>query len=132
MTQEYVTTQIVTAWASEQDGEPGYSVKDEAGNITWRAKAAFEASHIAMGHTGHLAPHERRVVAEKAQNDDRVTKLTAFVGTERFRGLNSLDRQRLEIQLSGMSLVGNVLSDRVDDFPPAPSAEPAPAAESAA
>ncbi len=128
MTQEYVTTQIVTAWSSEQDGQPGYCIKDAEGVVTWRDKAAFEASYISMGHTGHLAPHERRVVAEKAQNEDRVVKLTAFLETDFFRGLNSLVRQQLEIQLSAMSLLGNVLSDRVDDFTPAP----APAVESAA
>lgn len=132
MTQHYVTTQIVTALASEQDGKPGYFVQDEAGNIIWRDKAAFEASHTSIGQADHLTPEQRLVVAEKAQNDASVAKLTAFVGSDEFRGLNSLERQRLEIQLSGMSLVGNVLCDRVDDFPLAPAADPAPAAESAA
>lgn len=121
MTQEYVTTQHVTAWPAEQDGVPGYWIKDAEGNNTWREKSAFEASYIPMGHTGHLAPHERRVVAEKFQNKDRVIKLTAFLETDFFRGLSSLVRQQLEIQLSAMSLLDNVLTDRVDDFPPAPA-----------
>lgn len=130
MTQEYVTTQHVTAWTAEQDGVPGYFIKDDQGDITWREKAAFEASYIPMGNTGHLAPADRQVVAEKALNDDRVIKLTALVNSDEFRRLNSLERQRLEIQLSGMSLVGNVLSDRVDDLEPVPAL--APAVESAA
>lgn len=125
MTQEYVTTQLVTAWPAEQDGVPGYFIKDAEGNTTWREKAAFEASHLPMGHNGHLTAAERLVVAEKVQNEDRVAKLTAFVGSDEFARLNSLSRQRLEIQLSGMSLVGNVLADRVDDFPPALAVESA-------
>lgn len=123
MTQEYITTQQVTAWPAEHNGMPGYCVNAPDGVVTWKAKAAFEAAYVAMGHTGHLAPHERRVVGEKALNDDRVAKLTTFIETDLFRGLNSLVRQQLEIQLSAMSLYGNVLADRVDDFTPAPVAE---------
>lgn len=125
MTQEYVTVQHVTAWAAEQDGQAGYNVKDADGVVTWKSKAAFEAAFVPIGHTGHLAPHERRVVGEKALNDNNVAKLTAFLETPLFGSLSTLDQQRLKIQLGGMSLVGNVLADRVDDFTPAPTAESA-------
>jgi len=125
MTQEYASTQIVTAWPAEQDGQAGYKVKDAEGVVTWKAKKAFEADHVPMGHTGHLAPHERRVVAEKAVNDDRVIKLTAFRQTDFYRGLSTLVQQQLEIQLGAMSLLANVLADRVDDFTPAPAVESA-------
>jgi hypothetical protein len=127
MTQEYVTTQQVLAWETTQDGQAGYTVKAENGTTTWKPKADFEATHVAMGHTGHLQPHERRVVAERAQNDDRVQKLAAFLESDRFQSLDSLKQQHLQIQHDAMTLLANVLADRIDDFAPAPVAESATA-----
>lgn len=125
MTQEYVTVQRVTAWAAEQKGQAGYHVEDSRGVVGWQSKQAFEASHVPMGHTGHLTADQRDVVAQKALNDDQVIKLTALLETDRFRGMNSLERQQVQIQLSAASLLANVLADRVDDFTPAPAAESA-------
>lgn len=37
-----------------------------------------------------LAPHQQRVVDEKAELDDRAGKLNVFIGTEVFKGYLSL------------------------------------------
>jgi len=116
MTQEYVTVTQVMAWPAEQDGQPGYNVKAPSGTIAWQAKETFESAHVAMGHTGHLAQYQRRVVAEKALNDDRVTKLTAFLATDAFKALRNQEKATMEIQLGAMSLYSNVLAERIDDF----------------
>lgn len=116
MTQEYVSVTQVLAWPAEQDGQPGYNVKAASGTITWQSKEAFESSHVAMGHTGHLAQHQRRVVADRALNDDRVSKLTAFVETDAFKGLRTREKQTIALQLGAMSLYSNVLAERIDDF----------------
>ena len=45
MTHKYIGTKIITAWAAEQDGKPGYGVKYEDGYTSWSPKAIFETAY---------------------------------------------------------------------------------------
>ena len=45
MTHKYIGTKIVTAWASEKDGLPGYGVKYEDGYTSWSPKEVFESAY---------------------------------------------------------------------------------------
>lgn len=97
--------------------EPGYAVKYEDGYTSWSPKAVFEAAYLPMGHIGHLAPHQQRVVGEKVELDDRLTKLTAFLDTDRFKALDQPERNRLEYQANLMTSLSHVLADRIAEFP---------------
>lgn len=45
MTHKYIGTKIVTAWAAEKDGQPGYGVKYADGYTSWSPKEAFEDAY---------------------------------------------------------------------------------------
>lgn len=79
MTQKYVSSKIVTAWAQPKDGEDGYAVKYADGYTSWSPAQIFEESHVAMGHTDALPAWQERIVAEYVQLNDRYTKLQAFL-----------------------------------------------------
>lgn len=79
MTQEYFGSKIITAWAQEKDGAPGYAVKYEDGYTSWSPKDVFERSYLPIGNVAHEPLFIQRMAGEKAQNDDRLTKLGAFL-----------------------------------------------------
>lgn len=66
-----------------------------------------------------LQPHERRVVDEKAENDVRLGKLTAFMDTETFRSLDDQQQSLLKSQASLMRALSTVLGKRIAFFPSA-------------
>jgi len=45
MTHKYIGVKIITAWAAERDGKPGYGVKYEDGYTSWSPKAIFETAY---------------------------------------------------------------------------------------
>lgn len=116
MTQHYVGTKIVMAWAQDKDGQPGYSVKYSDGYISWCPKAQFEEANVAIGHIGHLPPHQQRVVAELEQLADRVQKLEAFLATPLYAGLPDDERQLLKMQADAMVLYMGILNTRAAKF----------------
>ncbi len=117
MKQHYVGTKQIIAWPKEKDGAEGYAVRYEDGYISWSPKEVFEAAYLPMGYVGHLAPHQLRVVGEKTELDDRLTKLKAFLNTDRFKALDQLERRRLEYQANLMTSLSHVLEDRIAEFP---------------
>lgn len=81
MTQHYVGTKIVLAWAAEKDGKPGYGLRYPDGYISWSPKDVFEEAYLPLGHIDSLPPFAQRLAAEKAQLADRVQKLGQFLET---------------------------------------------------
>lgn len=63
-----------------------------------------------------LLPHEQRVVAEHAELDDRLNKLSAFLLTDTFDQLGVDAQDRLRAQVAAMSDYSNVLSERIAAF----------------
>lgn len=63
-----------------------------------------------------LAPHQERVVAEKADLDDRLQKLVAFFATPTYAGLSEAERSRLRSQSFFMIGYSAVLGERIEAF----------------
>ena len=61
-------------------------------------------------------PHQQRVVDEKAELDDRRSKLAAFLYTGTFEALAAAERERLEKQLRLMTSYSDVLAERIKAF----------------
>lgn len=62
------------------------------------------------------APHQQRVLDEKAELDGRLTKLDAFFGTSIFNGLDEEERERLAAQSRVMGEYSAILGDRIAAF----------------
>lgn len=102
--------------APEHPAEPGYAVKYPDGYISWSPKAIFEAAYLPIGHIGHLPAHQQRVIGEKAQLDDRLTKLDGFIGTPVFSGLPETEQELLKLQADAMRVYRDVLARRIEAF----------------
>lgn len=63
-----------------------------------------------------LKPHQERVVTEKNELDDKRKKLTAFIGSDVWRGLAEIEQSRLNRQLGAMTLYSNILKERIASF----------------
>lgn len=114
MTQHYVGTKQIMGWEqAHADGREGYTVKYEDGYTSWSPKGIFEAAYIPMGHIGHLPPHVQRVVGEKAQNDDRLTKLDAFLASAKAVELTPKQISLMEQQLDHMRDLSVILGERL-------------------
>lgn len=115
--------------AGEEQNVPGYLVEytdggtpndpRHAGYISWSPKEQFDAAYQARPAVAGLAPHQQRVVDEKAELDDRLTKLCAFTKTMTFASLDSDERNRLDQQAATMAMYSDILADRIAAFTPA-------------
>jgi hypothetical protein len=117
MTQHYIGTKQITAWEQEKDGAQGYAVKYADGYTSWSPKDVFEAAYLPMGHVGHLAPHQQRVVGEKVQLDDKIAKLHGFTATDTFASLPEDERKILDRQIDAMTAYTLILARRIAEFP---------------
>lgn len=64
----------------------------------------------------NMAPHQERVVAEKAELDEKIDKLTSFIDTPVFAGLDEAEQERLVRQLHHMGHYTAVLGERIAAF----------------
>lgn len=62
------------------------------------------------------APHQQRVVDEKAELDARREKLGAFKNTDVFAGLPWQEQERLNTQAHLMTMLSAVLGERIANF----------------
>lgn len=139
MTQRFIGSKIVIAqamtrlayneyrgWtlpADENGADEGYLVEytdggqpnhpAHAGYISWSPKAQFDAGYLSIGNVDGVPPHLQRVVAEKAQLDDKIEKLSAFFGTDVFKGLPAKQNELLTAQLSCMREYSGLLAERL-------------------
>jgi hypothetical protein len=63
-----------------------------------------------------MQEHQEWVVLEKDQLDEKIQKLTAFVGGTIFAGLTDAERSRLSIQLQHMNGYSEILGQRIASF----------------
>lgn len=56
-----------------------------------------------------LAPHQQRVVAEKAELDEKLNKLEAFFESPIYNKLDCSERKRLQLQASSCELIQTFL-----------------------
>jgi len=64
----------------------------------------------------NLAPHQQRVVAEKAELDEKLNKLEAFFENPIYNKLDCSERKRLQLQASFMRAYSDVLGERIAAF----------------
>lgn len=65
-----------------------------------------------------LAPHQERVVTEKADLDAKIMKLSIFVGSAAFKSVvpDTLEQGRMQRQLVVMSEYSSILGERIEAF----------------
>lgn len=63
-----------------------------------------------------MQPHQQRVVAEKAGIDENIVKLSKFVHGPLFQTIDDAERDRLHRQLGAMTLLSDILGDRIQAF----------------
>jgi hypothetical protein len=63
-----------------------------------------------------MQPHQERVVAEKKELDDKLSKLNAFLTGTTFSTLPEDERQRLQRQSKLMGQYSGVLGERITAF----------------
>lgn len=68
-----------------------------------------------------LLPHQQRVVDEKLELDEKLTKLGAFFDTPMFAGLDEDEKSRLERQEEAMTKYSVILGERIAAFQAAAS-----------
>jgi hypothetical protein len=63
-----------------------------------------------------LKPHQERVVAEKAELDEKHAKLIAFGQSEQFASVDPAEQERLKRQSKIMDEYSQVLGERIAAF----------------
>jgi len=63
-----------------------------------------------------MQPYQERVVTEKNELDEKLSKLKAFTRTDAFAKIDSDEAALLMIQLGAMQLYSNTLGDRIAAF----------------
>jgi len=121
--QDYNTFRGWTLPAGENGADEGYLVEytdggsrnTEAykGYVSWSPKEQFDNAYIEVPISKPLEPHMLRVAAEKAELDNRLNKLIAFMDTGIFKRLGNFEKVLLHEQADIMSNYSSVLKLRL-------------------
>ena len=120
-------------WATPEGEDPadgGYLVEYEDGGkandsrhtgyISWSPADVFERTYKEVSNIpdqwADLPLHQRRVMVEKGEVSERLSKLLAFFATPLFAGLSEAERARLRSQSLFMIGYVTVLQERIDAF----------------
>lgn len=63
-----------------------------------------------------IPAHQQRVLDEHTELEKRITSLAAFVHTEIYAGLETVDQDHLDVQLKTMRLYSHILAMRIVRF----------------
>ena len=63
-----------------------------------------------------MQPHQERVIAEKAELDAKIDKLTAFLKGDVFSTLSEGEQDRMKRQHAHMEAYSGILSERIVNF----------------
>lgn len=75
-----------------------------------------EPAQVQAAPASTLEPHQQRVVGEKAELDERLAKLHAFLKTGVFKSLPDEDQIMLDRQATAMSILSGILKARIARF----------------
>lgn len=64
-----------------------------------------------------MLPYQERVVAERAENEARLDRLTEFLASDTFSTLPDAERDRLVKQSGIMIQYSDILAERIAAFP---------------
>lgn len=139
---QYIGTKIVIATAmtraeyniyrgwklpvNEEEGDAGYLIEYQDGGkpnddrhvgyISWSPAEQFERANVPFDARDDLAPHQLRVVAERADLDARAERLASFIMGDTFASLPADERDRLQRQRMLMGELSTVLAERIEAF----------------
>lgn len=102
--------------ANEKGEDEGYLViiqQRGEGHASWLPKDIFESTHLLVGEVSELPPFHQRIKAERTQLIDRIQKLVAFIGMDRFLDLDAFEQSRLNSQLDYMQSYRRELDERL-------------------
>lgn len=105
--------ECVTAQSAFKSCWSGYTVTNSRGDSEWLPKRKFEENYLLVGDISGYAPHEQRVLIERAELSNRIAKLADFTGTELFMKLGD-ERELLNTQLQHMMNYRHILDQRID------------------
>lgn len=63
-----------------------------------------------------IPAHQQRVLDEHTELEKRITSLGAFLRTEVYAGLDTVDQDHLDVQLKTMRLYSHILAMRITRF----------------
>jgi hypothetical protein len=63
-----------------------------------------------------LLPHQARVITEKTDLDEKISKLGTFLNSDSFLNLNIVERGQLHRQYAAMSSYSKILDERIALF----------------
>lgn len=95
---------------------------DQAKAMFEHALAGVACANEPKTATSYLQPHQQRVVDERAELDERLAKLSAFIDGATFRTLDADEQNRLEQQAAVMATYSDILTERIAAFMPAAAA----------
>ncbi len=90
-------------------GQPNHPKHD--GYISWSPSAVFEGAYLPMGDVSDCPDWVQRLVAEKAQLDDRLSKLIAYLDSVELVSPHIL---KLREQESLMRSLSDLLAERLE------------------
>lgn len=61
-------------------------------------------------------PHQQRVVDEKSELDEKLSKLDAFLRTDTFKSLRNEEQILLDRQATAMRIYSGILGERIKLF----------------
>lgn len=64
-----------------------------------------------------MQPHQERVVKERAELDEKISKLSKFIGTDTFQALPLSEQTLLREQRDVMNRYSSILGERIAAFP---------------
>lgn len=112
--------------ANEDGADEGYLVEytdggkpnhpNHTGYISWSPKQQFETAYFPVANAEGLAPHQVRVIGEKAQLDVKLAKLMAFQESPIYSTVDSDEQSRLSMQRDAMAAYSQVLGLRIAAF----------------
>ena len=132
MTRSFISTQVFTAvsmtrgkyclireWDlpdTENPRDKGYLITYPDGHKTWLPKTQFEASTLELPSTKGLEPYQERLIGERTQLHDRLTKLSDAMKKPTFLGLGHSARELLVSQSRAMAQYLARLNERIAVF----------------
>lgn len=138
----YIGTKVIQAWAmtlgeynayrgwqppvGEAQAAPGYLVEyldggknndqRHIGYISWSPKEQFDNAYRERPLVPGLAPHQQRVVDERTDLVERLTKLNEFFETPIFATVQADEQHRMRTQAVAMRTLSEILGERIAAF----------------
>lgn len=114
MTQVYISNSPVYAYPEVKGGVQGYRVEYSFEESFWMEKGRFATQFLPVNLPTHDIPEfQQRLLAERTQLADRITKLVTSMGTDNFMRLEADTKSDLHGQLDSMLSYLRIIDERL-------------------